>query len=170
MSIDYQSNITGFENLFKRMDELRDEIGKTKTDRIWRNVMLYAMEPVLQDAKTYAPKSTGQLADHIYMKAHRPQMRDKASVTYQGESYIARVTSSPIRDDSVLETILNKKGKFQSYWTKKRPVGISNEFGNKRTPKHEFLRPALNNNIDKIQTRLGQALMVQINKIGEGKA
>ena len=170
MSIDYQANIKGFEALFKRMDELRDEIGKAKTDRIWRNVMLYAMEPVLQDAKTFAPKDTGQLEEHIYMKAHRPQMRDKASVTYRGESYIARVTSSPIRDDSVLETILNKKGKFQSYWTKKRPVGISNEFGNKRTPKHEFLHPALNYNIDKIQRRLGEALMVQINKLGEGKA
>jgi hypothetical protein len=170
MSIDYQANITGFEALFDRMDKLREEIGPAKTDRIWRNVMLYAMEPVLQDAKTFAPKRTNQLADHIYMKAHRPQMRDKASITYQGESYLARVTSSPIRDDSVLETILNKKGKFQSYWTKKRPVGISNEFGNKRTPKHQFLQPALNNNIDRIQRRLGEALMVQINKIGEGKA
>ena len=169
MSIDFSANVEGFEALFKRMDELREEIGKAKTDRIWRNVMLYAMEPVLQDAKTFAPKRTGQLEEHIYMKAHKPQMRDKAAFTYQGESYIARVTSSPIRDDSVLQTILNKKGKFQSYWTKKRPVGISNEFGNKRTPKHDFLRPALTDNINKIQTRLGQALMVQIDKIAEGK-
>ena len=95
--MDYQFKVEGFEELFKRMDTLRDEIGKTKTDRIWRNVLLYAMEPVLQDAKTYAPKDTGQLADHIYMKAHRPQMRDKASMYYDGESYIVRVTSSPIK-------------------------------------------------------------------------
>lgn len=169
MSVEYSANIEGFEALFKRMDELRDEVGKAKTDRIWRQCMLYAMEPVLQDAKTFAPKRTGQLADHIYMKAHKPQMRDKASITYRGESYIARVTSSPIRDDSRLETILNKKGKFQSYWTKKRPVGISNEFGNKRTPKHDYMRPALIENIEKVQRRLGEALIVQINKIAEGK-
>ena len=169
MSIQASAKLEGFEALFKRMDELREEIGKTKTDRIWRNVMLYAMEPVLQDAKSYSPKATGQLEEHIYMKAHRPQMRDKGSITYQGESYIARVTSSPIRDDSVLETILNKKGRFQSYWTKKRPVGVSQEFGNKKTTKHAFMIPALNNNIDRIQRRLGEALMVQINKIGEGK-
>lgn len=167
--MEYQFKVEGFEQLFKRMDDLRDEIGKTKTDRIWRNVLLYAMEPVLQDAKTFAPKDTGQLADHIYMKAHRPQMRDKASMYYDGESYIVRVTSSPIRDDSRLETILNKKGKFQSYWTKKRPVAVSQEFGNKKTDKHSFMKPALTDNIEKIQTRLGQALKAQIDKIAEGK-
>lgn len=164
--------VKGFEALFKRMDELRDEIGKGKTDRIWRNVMEYAFEPVLEDAKTFAPENTGQLRNHIYMKAHKPQMFDKASKYYQGEMYMVRVTSSPIRDDSVLHTILNKRGRFQTVWRGKKPVGVSQEYGNKRVPKYQgqgFIRPALIYNMEKVYTRLGQALIAQIEKIGEGK-
>ena len=154
----------GFEDLFKRMDNLRQEIGNGKTDRIWRDILTYAMEPVLQDAKVYAPHDTGQLADHIYMKVQKPQARDKASSTYQGEMYLARVTVSSLRDDSVLSTTLNKRGKFQNVWGNKRPVAISQEFGNARTSPHPFLRPALQNNIENIQTRLAQAIMVQLDK------
>jgi len=154
----------GFENLFKKMDDLRQEIGNGKTDRIWRDIMSYAFEPVLQDAKIYAPKDTGQLADHIYMKVQKPQARDKASTTYQGEMYLARVTVSPIRDDSKMKTILNKRGKFQTVWVGKKPVALSQEFGNARTSPHPFLRPALQNNIENIQTRLSQAIMVQLDK------
>jgi hypothetical protein len=169
MALDVPFDVQGFESLFQRMDELRDEIGKGKTDRIWRNVLSYAMEPVLQDAKAFSPQDTGQLRDHIYMKVHRPQMLDKASKFYQGETYMARVTSSPIRDDSVLNYTVNKRGKLQAYYTNKKPVPVSQEYGNKRVPQQSYMKPALNNNLDKIQTRMAQALMEQINKIAEGK-
>jgi len=171
--MDYQFKAEGFEALFERMDELREEIGKAKTDRIWRSALLYAMEPVLQDAISYAPydkdSKDGHLKDHIYMKAHRPQMFDRGSKYYQGESYLVRVTSSPIRDTSFLHTTLNKKGKFQTRWKGLKPVGVSQEFGNKRVRKQAFLKPALNDNIENIQGRLGQALKAQIDKIAEGK-
>lgn len=170
MAVEFNTNnVSGFESLFKRMDELRDEIGKGKTDRIWRESLKYAMEPVLQDAKSFAPKRSGQLEEHIYLKVHKPQARDKASITYKGEMYLARVTSSPVRDESVLQTKLNKRGKFQSYYTGLKPVGLSQEFGNARVPAHPFLRPALTTNIENIQTRLAQALKVQIDKLAEGK-
>jgi len=172
MSLEYSFSVEGFEALFKRMDNLREEVGKQKTDRIWRNVMLYAMEPVLQDAKTFAPHKSGQLAEHIYMKAHRPTMFDRASKFYQGESYLVRVTSSPIRNDSYLHTTLNKKGRFQTRWKGLKPVGVSQEYGNKVVPQYRgkgYMHPALNDNIENIKTRLGQALMVQIDKIAEGK-
>lgn len=171
--MDYQFKAEGFETLFQRMDELREEIGRAKTDRIWRQCLLYAMEPVLQDAISHAPydadSKDGHLKDHIYMKAHRPQMFDRGSKYYQGESYLVRVTSSPIRDTSFLHTTLNKKGKFQTRWKGLKPVGVSQEFGNKRVRKHAFLKPALNDNIENIQGRLGQALKAQIDKIAEGK-
>ena len=60
----------GFPELFQAMDELAEEIGKGKTDKIWRNAMKFAIEPVLQDAKSFAPEDTGQLAKHIYSKVH----------------------------------------------------------------------------------------------------
>ena len=104
MNVTFQ--VEGFKELFSEMDQLAEEIGKTKTDRIWKNALLYAFEPVFQDAKTFAPKDTYDLFNHIYVKAHRPQARDKASTTYQGESYMVRVSVSPIRDDSIQKFIL----------------------------------------------------------------
>lgn len=169
MSVEFK--MEGFEELIAAMDDLAEEIGKGKTDRIWRNALAYAMEPVLQDAKSFAPKNTGQLAEHIYMKVHRPMNRDKQGKYFAGESYMARVTSSPIRDDSVLKTVLNKRGKFQSYWTNKRPVAISHEFGNAKTGITPFLRPALDYNVDKVISRLGQAIWAEVNwgKYAKGK-
>lgn len=165
MATDGTFQATGFDDLFKRLDLLKEEIGKGKTDRIYRTAMKYAMEIVEQDAKTHAPYKTGQLQQHIYLKVHRPMARDKSGKSYAGEVYMARVTASPLRDDTVYNLILNKRNKFQTVVGNKKPVAISNEFGNARTPNHSFLRPALENNIDKIQSRLGSSLFTQIEKL-----
>lgn len=164
-------DVEGFPELFKAMDELKEEIGKGKTDTIWRKSLSYAFEPVLQDAKSFAPEDTGQLEKHIYLKVQRPQARDKASASYRGEIYMASVRVSPKRDDAVLHTVLNKRGKFQKVWRGLRPVGISQEFGNARTSPHPFLRPALDNNIDNVISRLGHIIWSQINwtKNAKGK-
>lgn len=172
MAENFNVSVDGFEDLFKRMDELADEIGKGKTDRIWRNSLATAMAPVLQDAKTFAPVGTGQLRDNIYMKVHKPKGRDKASSTYNGEMYMARVTVSTIRDDSKLGFVLNKKGNFQTVWQGKKPVPVSQEFGNKHLQNsefgtaamgaHPFMRPALDNNIDKVMGRLANALWYEL--------
>ena len=151
-------NVQGFPALFAKMDSLSEEIGKAKTDAIWKKALGFAFEPVLQDAKVFVPKDTDQLDQHIFMRTNRPNSKDKSSMSYAGESFMARVYVTPIREDSVQKTILNKRGKFQTVWTNKKPVGISQEFGNARTPAHPFLRPALRNNIDKVTSRLGQSV------------
>lgn len=160
--------VEGFEELFAKMEELSEEIGKGKTDRIWRKALSWAMEPVLQDAKAFAPKDTGQTAERIYMKVHRPQARDKGSARYDGEMYMARVTASTLRDDSVQRFIVNKKGKLQSVWGNKSRAPVSQEFGNARTPMRPFMRPALANNYDRVVSRLGQAIWAEVNW-GQGK-
>jgi len=167
MNVTFQ--VEGFKELFSEMDQLAEEIGKTKTDRIWKNALLYAFEPVFQDAKTFAPKDTYDLFNHIYVKAHRPQARDKASTTYQGESYMVRVSVSPIRDDSIQKFILTKKGKVRAYWTNTRPVAVSQEFGNAHNAAHPFLRPAIENNYDKVVSRLGWAITNALDKIDATK-
>jgi HK97 gp10 family phage protein len=160
---------SGFENLFAAMQALEDDIGKGKTDKIWRNALAYAMEPVLQDAKSYAPKDTGQTAERIYMRVHRPQGRDKSSNRYAGENFIARVTASTLRDDSVQNFVVNKRGRLQAVWSNKSRAPVSQEFGNARTPTHPFMLPALNNNEDKIKSRLGSALWEAIQKVAKGE-
>lgn len=165
-------DVQGFEDLFKKMDELAEEIGKGKTDRIWRKALSSAMQPVLADAKSFAPSDTGQLRDHIYMKVHKPQSRDKASSAYQGEMYMARVTVGTKREDTKLNVILNKKGKFQTVASNLKPVPVSQEFGNNHLKNsefgtaargaHPFMRPALENNYNKVMSVLGQALWYEL--------
>lgn len=171
--------VEGFEQLFREMDKLSEEIGTGKTDRIWRKALAEAMQPVLDMAKDLAPNespsSTGQLKEGIYMKVHKPQSRDKRSKYYDGEMFMARVTASPIRDDTKKGAILNKRGKFQTVWQNKKPVAISQEFGNKQLENsefgtatkgaHPFLRPALENNVGRVQTILGYAIMEAIDKL-----
>jgi HK97 gp10 family phage protein len=161
---------SGFEELFKKMDMLSEEIGKGKTDKIWRSAMTYAMQPVLEDAKSFAPKDTGEMSDRIYMRVHRPMSRDKGSQSYRGEMYIARVTVSSLRDDSVQNTILNKRGRFQTVYSNKRPVPVSQEFGNARTSGKPFMRPALDNNIDRVESRLGWSIWQKITELTKAKA
>lgn len=172
MAVESKFSIDGFPELFKTMDELKEEIGKGKTDSIWRKCLGYAFEPVLEDAKSFAPEDTGQLEKHIYLKVQRPQARDKSSASYRGEIYMARVSVSPKRDDATLHTVINKRGKEQRVWRGLRPVGVSQEFGNARTSPHPFMRPALNNNIDRVISRLGWSIWNEVNwgKYAKGKS
>lgn len=161
-SRDASFHIEGFEELFKAMEEIAEEVGKAKTDRIWRGALGYAMEPVLAQVKANAPIDTGQLKDHVYLKAHRPTGRDKKSSAFQGEVMMARVSVSPVREDSVQRTILNKRGNFQSYGLH-RPVALAQEFGNATTPARPFIRPALESNVQVITERLGKYIWAEVN-------
>jgi len=169
---EFSTKIEGFEELYKKMDELAEEIGRGKTDKIWRNALGGAMQVVLENAKTFAPSDTGQLKEHIYMKVHKPQARDKKSNSYQGEMYMARVTLSPKREDTKYRMVLNKRGRFQTIAYNLKPVGVSQEFGNKRLINsefgtaamgaHPFLRPALDNNYQKVIGNLGKNIWYEL--------
>ena len=167
MTVTYK--MEGFDELIKKMDELGQEIGKAKTDRIWRKAMAYAMEPVLADAKSFAPKETGEMANRIYMKVHRPMSRDKTGKYYAGEAYMARVTASPIRSDSVLNYTVNSKGKLRATWSNKSPAPVSQEFGNANHGSKPFMRPALEINMTRVQSRLGWSVWAAIEELAKKK-
>lgn len=154
--------VEGFTELYKAMDELSEEIGQGKTAKIWRTALGFAMEPVLRDVKQRAPVDSGQLRDHIYMKAHKPQGRDKQSSSFKGEMFLARVSVSPKRDDSTERTVLNKRGRFQTI-SYNRPVALAQEFGNAHTGGHPFIRSSLESNYQNIIDRLGQAIWAEVN-------
>lgn len=168
MSVEMTLTVDGFDDLFKRMDEIREEIGKGKTDRIWRKALTAAMEPVLIAAKAAAPKDSGQMADHIYMKVQKPQAMDKAGKYYQGEMYMARVTVSPVRDDTKYGMVLNKRGRFQTVLQGKHPIAVSQEFGNARTPAHPFLRVSLERNAGAVMDLLAGEISAVINRFDKG--
>lgn len=163
MAVQAQFQVEGFEELFAHMDELKEEIGKGKTDYIWRNAMRVAMQPVLEAAIGLAPKDTGQLSEHLYLKVQKPENRDKKSKYYDGEMIMARVSLNPEREDTVIHTVLNKRGKFQNYRVN-RPVGLAEEFGTASNGGGKpFLRPALESNAQLVMERLGTRLWSELN-------
>jgi HK97 gp10 family phage protein len=159
MPVQESYKIEGFEALFAAMNEMKEEIGKQKTDKIWREAVRRGAEPILAEIKSRAPRDTGQLQSRIYMKVRRPKTRDKSGKYYLGEEYLARILASPLRDDSREHYIVNKRGRLQKVWRNKRPVAISQEFGNARTPRHPFMRVSLSvarpSSVQIIKTFLG---------------
>lgn len=161
-----QFKVDGFPELFAAMESIKEEIGKGKTDRLWRDVLKAAFQPVLESAKANAPQDTGQLADRIYMKIHRPRKRDQQSKYWTpGEIYMARVSASPLRDDSKLHQVVNKRGKLQTVWRNKKPVALAQEFGNAHTPAQPFLRPALERNTSQVLTIMQNKLKSVIEEV-----
>lgn len=154
--------VSGFAELYKHMDELKEEIGKGKTDRIWKSSLIYAFIPVLETAKAMAPVDTGQLKEHLYIKASRPTSRDKAGKYYEGEQWMVRVSLNPKREDSVENVSLTKGGKFRSRFDN-RPVGYAQEFGSAHNSPHPFLRPSLEANASRVVERLGAKLWSNLN-------
>ena len=170
MAVVESFTVEGFPELFKTMDRLKEEIGKGKTDRIWRDVLKRAMQPVLDSAKAAAPKDTGQLANNIYVAVHRPKQRDKAGKYFDGEMYMARVSVSAIREDTGTAFVLNKRGKLQTVRTNKKPVAVSQEFGNARTPRQPFLRTSLERNARTVAQIVEDLLRLNINEIARKAA
>jgi HK97 gp10 family phage protein len=169
MAVVASFKVEGFPELFEQMNNLKEEIGKQKTDRLWRGALTSAMQPVLDAAKANAPKNTGQLADHIYLKVHRPKNRDKNSKYYFGEEYMARVSVSPLREDTESHFVLNKRGRVQHTYRGKKPVAVSQEFGNARVPAHPFMRLALETNYQTVISILETSLKSIIEEIARQK-
>lgn len=150
--------VTGFDELFKVMDDLADEVGQRKVDRIWTGAMRKAMQPVLDAARAQVPRHFGYLMDALYLRAHKPRSRDKQSQSYQGEAIMARVSIANERPDSVRSFTVDKKGKLRSYINfrgSNKPVALAMEFGTATTPAHPFLRMALEGQAATVQTILG---------------
>lgn len=169
MAVIQSYTVEGFPELFAAMNDLKEEIGKQKTDRLWRSALTAAMQPVLKAAQAAAPKDTGQLAQHIYLKVQRPQRRDKTSKYYDGEEYMARVSVSPIREDTKDHFTLNKRGKFQHVYRNKKPVAVSQEFGNARVTRHPFMRLSLENNAQLVTSILEGRLAIIIAEVARAK-
>lgn len=156
------SQVEGFDELFKTMDELALEIGQAKTDRIWKKALGYAMSPVLAQVKASAPRNSGQLAEHIYMKTQRPTSRDKSSASYRGEVFMCRVSSGPKRMEDVENVSIGKGGKERVY-RKIKPIGLAMEFGTAEIAARPFIRPALASNVGTVIDRLGTMVWAEVN-------
>jgi HK97 gp10 family phage protein len=164
------ASVQGFDQLFRVMDDLSDEITRAKTDHIWIQAMREAMKPVLDTARVRVPKHDGELLDALYLKAHRPQVRDKKALSYQGESVMARVSIKAPRKDKKtgklkIEVVeyKTKSGKIKlrnkyNFEDSNKPVALAMEFGTAHTAGRPFLRSSLESNINTVIVTLGNAV------------
>lgn len=168
--------VEGFNDLLARLNELSDEISKQKTDRMWRTILERSAQPILDAVKQRAPKDTGQLAMRIYMKVRRSNARDKRSSQYLGDEYIARILASPLRDESTRHRVVTKRKKkdgsyvVQTVWRGKRPVAISQEFGNAKTPAQPFMRVGMRQARDQSIETMKMLLQLKIQELARSKA
>ena len=169
MAVQHSFQVSGFDALTAALNEMKEEIGKQKTDRIWREAVRRGAEPILDAVKAAAPEDTGQLKMRIYMKVRRPKARDKTGKFYDGEEYLARIIASPLRDESYKTLIVNRKGRLQSVWRNKKPVAISQEYGNARVPGKPFLRPGLRAASESAVNIVKMFLSIKINEYVRAK-
>lgn len=164
------AEVQGFDQLFRVMDQLSEEITRAKTDHIWIKSMREAMQVVLDTARARVPIHDGELHDALYLKAHRPQARDKKALAYQGESVMARVSIKAPRKDKKtgklkieIEEYKTKTGKTRKrmkydFRDSNKPVAMAMEFGTAHTSGKPFLRSSLESNINTVIVTLGNSV------------
>jgi len=159
----------GMDTLIKSLTEVQEEFGRQKTAKMWNKIMLAAIEPTYKIAKSLVPIESGQLKDHLYMTAHRPTSRDKTSSGFKGETFLARVSVSAKRAESVEHTSFSKKGKEITKYSN-RPVALAIEFGTASKPNGKpFLRPALSRSATDVIDKLGDEIKYALYKIAAEK-
>lgn len=167
--------VEGLKEVLAAFDELAADIGDKKaTSKILIPTAREAMKPVLEMAKTNAPKDTLALASTLQIEARRPTKRDLRSKYINAtDTVIAVVTTKAFKKKLKKEFYQKNADLYESniseYKKKlkaeKASVGvlsdaraIAQEFGTSRNGAQPFLRPALESQAGQTATRLGEIL------------
>jgi hypothetical protein len=163
-------NWTGFKEFENLLDEIEADFGEKDAKKILRNACRASMMPVLNAARSNLTINgnidTGQLYASLQVEARVPTSKDKRSI-YSTDSMvmIARVTVAPGHkfdpDKKLLSrTYKNRKtGQKEHMHSDARAFAI--EFGTARWEPgsgRPFLRPALENNAQKVTDSLVESL------------
>jgi HK97 gp10 family phage protein len=169
--------VEGLDTLLQTFDDIAKQIGDKKANsKILIPAAREAMRPVLNQAKTLAPKDTGALAAHLQVEARRPTKRDRRS-KYVGESdnVIALVTTKAFpkklkkkfyeenKDLSAEQRAKKFKQFALSTGFPYDARAIAQEFGSARNPPHQYMRPALESASPAVLDKLGTAIAYRIN-------
>lgn len=171
----------GLSDVLQVFDELAQEIGdKQAKSKVLLPAVRKVMRPVLDQARSSAPKDTGALAKHLQIEARRPNRRDlRSKYVNPSDAVIAAVTTKAFpkklrrqfyeENKALLES--NKvayRKKFQQFALSQGfpydARAMAQEFGTAKTPAQPYLRPALENNATRVANDLGKVLAAQITK------
>jgi HK97 gp10 family phage protein len=143
--------LEGIGEVDKALKALEIEFGdKLARSKVLIPAVREAMKDVLQQAKTLAPKDTGDLARSLIVEARRPTRKDKRS------KYITET-------DTVIAAVTTASGKkLAKMGIKSDARAIAQEFGTAKIAAKPYLRPALENNAQGTINRLANILTRRI--------
>jgi hypothetical protein len=169
--------LTGLGDVADVFRNLADEIGdKSASSKVLIPAVREAMQPVLRRAQSLVPQDTGALALSLIVEARRPTKKDKRSMYVNNTDVaIAAVTTASgkklasmsqgkglIRSQKRLTKMGFDASKFKGIPSDARAV--SQEFGNASTPKHPYLRTAIESQAQLVVNDLAAILEKRISK------
>ena len=143
--------LEGIKDADQVLKDLIDQIGDKKTtSKVLVPAVRQAMKPVLQQAKSNAPKDTGDLSKTLQIEARRPNKRDRRSkYVTQSDTVIALVTTAPGK-------------KLAKLKIKSDARAIAQEFGTSHNPAQPYMRPALESQAQSVVSNLANILKTRI--------
>lgn len=164
MATIFKVEFEGFKETDDLFRQITNDFGIKDASNIMRNAVRRSMKPVLETAKSLAPKDTGALAASLQIETRKPTRKDKGSkYIYPGDVVIGAVTTASGKQLA--------KRSFKNLQTGKKQKGIESdaratamEFGTAKTPHKSYLRPALERNSSIAASNLGESLKIALDK------
>ena len=154
---------------FKELEDSLLEISQTVkrpdllAKNVFRDAMIDALEPVLQQVQTDAPYDTNRKSNIDENGKEKPHLRDTAKIDARFPNDSDKRSSFVKDTDAYIATVTVKKS----------AVSLSQEFGNARTPAHPYIRNAFDSNVEKVTNilkyRLSETLPAYLAKLSRRK-
>jgi len=162
--------ITGLKETLQVFEDLENEIGDKKArSKVLIPSVREAMKPVLNMAKSFAPKDTGLLERTLTIVARRPSNKDKKSkYINRTDSVIAIVTTKPIPKKLKQQAYGMTRSEKKKLYASKNSIydarAIAQEFGTANMAAKPYMRVSLESQSTQVASRLGEILKQKIEK------
>ena len=166
MATAFKVEFEGAAELDALFRQISNDFGAKDASKMMRNAVRQSMKPVLNTARSLAPKDTGALAASLQVETRIPNRKDKGSkYIYPGDVVIGAVTT-PSGEKLAKTAFKNLKSgsKFKQVGIKSDARATVMEFGTVHTPAKPYLRPALEKNSSAVASSLGESLKKALKK------
>jgi HK97 gp10 family phage protein len=166
MATVFKVEFEGFKEVDDLFRQITNDFGTKDASNMMRSAVRQSMKPVLETARSLAPKDTGALAASLQVETRIPSRKDKGSkYIYPGDVVIGAVTT-PSGEKLAKTAFKNLKSgsKFKQVGVKSDARATVMEFGTAKTPAKPYLRPALERSSSQVAGSLGKSLKIALEK------
>jgi HK97 gp10 family phage protein len=161
---------TGMVEFQQLLDEMKDDFSEKDSKKILNSAVRQAMKPVLDRARSLAPKDTGALAASLRLEARKPTSRDKKSIYVNPSDVVIGSVTTASGKQLAKKTFKNiKTGKKQKGIPSDgraiaEEFGTKTEFGSVHNAAKPYMRPALETSAPQVLNSLSDVLKVALEK------